>query len=38
LGYFCLDADTSAAQPIFNRTLTLRDTWARLQAKGKANS
>ncbi len=38
LGYFCLDADTSAAHPVFNRTLTLRDTWARLQAKGKANS
>ena len=38
LGYFYLDAESSAARPVFNRTLTLRDTWAKLQAKGKANS
>ena len=38
LGYFCLDPDSSAERPVFNRTLTLRDTWAKLQAKGKANS
>jgi glutaminyl-tRNA synthetase len=33
LGYFCVDPDTdrSAAEPrlVFNRTITLRDTWAR---------
>ena len=38
LGYFCLDADSTAERRVFNRTLTLRDTWAKLQAKGKANS
>ena len=38
LGYFCLDPASSADRPVFNRTLTLRDTWAKLQAKGKGNS
>jgi glutaminyl-tRNA synthetase len=37
LGYFCLDPDTdhSAAEPrlIFNRTITLRDTWSRESRK-----
>jgi len=34
LGYFCLDPDTSADNGlIFNRTVTLRDTWARIQKK-----
>ena len=38
LGYFCRDPDSTPARPIFNRTVALRDTWARLQAKagGKA--
>jgi glutaminyl-tRNA synthetase len=32
LGYFCVDsADSSAEQLVFNRTVTLRDTWARIQ-------
>jgi glutaminyl-tRNA synthetase len=35
LGYFCVDRDTTDALPVFNRTVTLRDTWARVQAKGK---
>jgi glutaminyl-tRNA synthetase len=35
LGYFCLDPDSQPGRPVFNRTLTLRDTWARLQAQGK---
>ncbi|MSO65936.1 MAG: glutamine--tRNA ligase/YqeY domain fusion protein [Alphaproteobacteria bacterium] len=34
LGYFCLDADATPAQPVFNRTLGLRDTWAKVQAAG----
>jgi glutaminyl-tRNA synthetase len=34
LGYFCLDTDSSPAALIFNRTLGLRDTWAKLQAQG----
>jgi glutaminyl-tRNA synthetase len=32
LGYFCVDSKDSSAQAlIFNRTVTLRDTWARIQ-------
>jgi len=33
LGYFCVDPDSSAGKPVFNRTVTLRDTWARMQAQ-----
>jgi glutaminyl-tRNA synthetase len=33
LGYFSVDKDSTAARPVFNRTVTLRDTWARVQAK-----
>ena len=33
-GYFCLDPDSTPGAPIFNRTVGLRDTWARIQAKG----
>jgi glutaminyl-tRNA synthetase len=35
LGYFCPDSDSSPGALAFNRTLTLRDTWAKLQARGK---
>jgi len=35
LGYFCPDHDSTPGQPVFNRTLTLRDTWARVQAQGR---
>jgi glutaminyl-tRNA synthetase len=34
LGYFCPDPDTRPDAPVFNRTLTLKDTWAKVQAKG----
>ena len=30
LGYFCVDPDSTPARPVFNRTVTLRDTWARI--------
>ena len=30
-GYFCLDTDTTSENLIFNRTVSLRDTWANLQ-------
>jgi glutaminyl-tRNA synthetase len=34
LGYFCLDArDSTASVPVFNRTVTLRDTWAKVTGK-----
>jgi glutaminyl-tRNA synthetase len=31
LGYFCVDDDSSEGNLIFNRTVTLRDTWARIE-------
>jgi len=33
LGYFCVDLDSTAEKPVFNRTVTLRDTWAKMQKK-----
>jgi len=33
-GYFCADPDGTAERPVFNRTVGLRDTWAKIQAKG----
>ena len=33
LGYFCVDPDSSKGKLIFNRTVTLRDEWARIQKK-----
>jgi len=35
LGYFFPDPDTTPDAPVFNRTVGLRDAWARAQAKGK---
>ncbi len=35
LGYFCVDTDSSAGKLIFNRTVTLRDPWAKIQKKQK---
>jgi glutaminyl-tRNA synthetase len=35
LGYFCVDAKSSLpGAPVLNRTVTLKDTWAKVQAKG----
>ncbi len=31
LGYFCADPDSSAERPVFNRIVTLRDTWAKIE-------
>jgi glutaminyl-tRNA synthetase len=32
LGYFCADAiDSRPGKPIFNRTVSLRDTWAKIE-------
>jgi len=36
-GYFAVDPDSTPDHPVFNRTVTLRDTWAKLQKQGKAN-
>ena len=33
LGYFCADTDSRPGAPVFNRTTTLRDTWARISQR-----
>lgn len=33
-GYFCVDRDSSAGKLVFNRTVTLKDTWVKEQKKG----
>jgi glutaminyl-tRNA synthetase len=30
LGYFCVDPDSRPGAPVFNRTVTLKDTWAKI--------
>ena len=37
LGYFCVDKDSTPEAPIFNRTVALRDTWARMDQDRKKN-
>lgn len=37
LGYFCKDKTSQAGNPVFNRTVTLKDEWARIQ-KREANA
>jgi glutaminyl-tRNA synthetase len=34
LGYFCVDPDTRDGQLVFNRTVTLKDTWAKIEQRG----
>jgi glutaminyl-tRNA synthetase len=31
LGYFCVDQDSTPEKPVFNKTVGLRDTWAKIQ-------
>ena len=33
LGYFCVDPDSRSGTPVFNRTVTLKDSWARINAR-----
>jgi len=35
LGYFCVDPDTTPEKMVFNRTIGLRDTWAKIEKKQK---
>ena len=35
LGYFCVDPDSTPEKLVFNRTATLRDTWAKIERKQK---
>jgi len=30
LGYFCVDPDSKPGRPVFNRTVSLKDTWAKV--------
>ncbi len=34
LGYFCVDPDSKPCTPIFNRIVSLKDTWGKIEAKG----
>ncbi len=33
LGYFCVDRDSRPGRPVFNRTVALKDTWAKIEKK-----
>jgi len=33
LGYFCVDPDSKSGQPVFNRTVALKDAWARVEKR-----
>jgi len=33
LGYFCVDTESKPGKPVFNRTVALRDTWAKVEKK-----
>ncbi|MCW5981434.1 MAG: glutamine--tRNA ligase/YqeY domain fusion protein [Bryobacteraceae bacterium] len=38
LGYFCADPDSAPGRPVFNRTVALRDTWAKIEKAQKQNA
>lgn len=33
MGYFCMDRDSAPGRPVFNRTVTLKDSWAKIADK-----
>jgi glutaminyl-tRNA synthetase len=33
LGYFCVDPDSAPGALVFNRTVTLKDAWAKIEAR-----
>ena len=33
LEYICVDPDSTSGNPLFNRTVTLRDTWAKIEKR-----
>ena len=37
LGYFCADPDSTKGRPVFNRTVTLKDTWAKMEKADNKN-
>ena len=36
-GYFCADADSTPELPVFNRTVALKDSWAKMRQKGQTD-
>jgi len=34
IGYFCVDPDSASGRLVFNRTVSLKDTWAKIESKG----
>ncbi len=38
LGYFCVDSGSAPGKPVWNRTVTLKDTWAKIAAKSELKS
>ena len=36
LGYFCVDRDTKPAKLVFNRTVALKDSWAKAEKRDAA--
>jgi glutaminyl-tRNA synthetase len=37
IGYFAVDKDSTSGRPVFNRTVTLKDSWAKIEkAQGAA--
>jgi glutaminyl-tRNA synthetase len=35
LGYFCVDGDSRPGALVYNRTVTLKDTWAKIEQREK---
>jgi glutaminyl-tRNA synthetase len=35
MGYFCVDPDSAPGRPVFNRTIGLKDTWAKIEQRAK---
>jgi glutaminyl-tRNA synthetase len=35
LGYFCVDRESASGKLVFNRTVALRDTWGKIEKRGK---
>jgi glutaminyl-tRNA synthetase len=33
VGYFCVDPDSTPENPVFNRSVSLRDSWAKIEEK-----
>ena len=38
LGYFCVDPDSAPGKLVFNRTVALKDTWAKIEKKTEKKS